>query len=136
MTTPARSALTFFHAHAAYLEKAMPVGEHVVVSGRMEWFNGRPTMVHPDHIALASEAENLPLVEPVYPLTAGLSGKVLRRAIGQALGRLPELPEWQDGAFMRRQTFPGLRRRARPHPLSGRPDRCRHRGRGMAAARL
>ncbi|TIX54270.1 MAG: ATP-dependent DNA helicase RecG, partial [Mesorhizobium sp.] len=73
-------ALTFFHAHAAYLEKAMPQGEHVVVSGRMEWFNGRPTMVHPDHIALASEAENLPLVEPVYPLTAGLSGKVLRRA--------------------------------------------------------
>ncbi|WP_027058806.1 ATP-dependent DNA helicase RecG [Mesorhizobium loti] len=98
--------LTFFHAHAAYLEKAMPVGEHVVVSGRMEWFNGRPTMVHPDHIALASDAENLPLVEPVYPLTAGLSGKVLRRAIGQALARLPELPEWQDGAFMRRQTFP------------------------------
>ncbi|RUX02970.1 ATP-dependent DNA helicase RecG, partial [Mesorhizobium sp. M8A.F.Ca.ET.059.01.1.1] len=97
--------LTFFHAHAAYLEKAMPVGEHVVVSGRMEWFNGRPTMVHPDHIALANEAENLPLVEPVYPLTAGLSGKVLRRAIGQALGRLPDLPEWQDDAFMRRQGF-------------------------------
>ncbi|MBB6410994.1 ATP-dependent DNA helicase RecG [Mesorhizobium sangaii] len=99
-------ALTFFHAHASYLEKAMPEGEHVVVSGRMEWFNGRPTMVHPDHIALASEAENLPLVEPVYPLTAGLSGKVLRRAIGQALARLPIFAEWQDGAFMRRHTFP------------------------------
>ncbi|MER9297202.1 ATP-dependent DNA helicase RecG [Mesorhizobium sp. M0621] len=98
-------ALTFFHAHASYLEKAMPEGEHVVVSGRMEWFNGRPSMVHPDHIALASEAENLPLVEPVYPLTAGLSGKVLRRAIGQALARVPEFPEWQDGAFMRRHTF-------------------------------
>ncbi|MFB9979567.1 ATP-dependent DNA helicase RecG [Mesorhizobium kowhaii] len=101
-------ALTFFHAHASYLEKAMPEGEHVVVSGRMEWFNGRPTMVHPDHIALASEAENLPLVEPVYPLTAGLSGKVLRRAIGQALARLPVLAEWQDGAFMRRHTFPAF----------------------------
>ncbi|TJW44354.1 MAG: ATP-dependent DNA helicase RecG [Mesorhizobium sp.] len=101
-------ALTFFHAHAAYLEKAMPVGEHVVVSGRMEWFNGRPSMVHPDHIALASEAENLPLVEPVYPLTAGLSGKVVRRAIGQALARLPALPEWQDDAFMRRRTFPAF----------------------------
>ncbi|ESZ33085.1 ATP-dependent DNA helicase RecG [Mesorhizobium sp. L2C067A000] len=100
--------LTFFHAHAAYLEKAMPVGEHVVVSGRMEWFNGRPTMVHPDHIALAGDTESLPLVEPVYPLTAGLSGKVLRRAIGQALGRLPELPEWQDAAFMRKQTFPAF----------------------------
>jgi ATP-dependent DNA helicase RecG len=100
--------LTFFHAHAAYLEKTLPVGEHVVVSGRMEWFNGRPTMVHPDHIALAGDAENLPLVEPVYPLTAGLSGKVLRRAIGQALARLPDLPEWLDPEPARRQRFPAF----------------------------
>jgi ATP-dependent DNA helicase RecG len=99
-------ALTFFHAHAAYLEKQMPVGEHVVVSGRMEWFNGRPTMVHPDHIAPLSGADSLPLVEPVYPLTAGLSGKVLRRAIGQALTRLPALPDWLDPAVEKKQNFP------------------------------
>ena len=101
-------ALTFFRGHAAYLDKVLPEGEQVVVSGRMEWFNGRPSMVHPDHIALASEPENLPLVEPVYPLTAGLSGKVLRRAIGQALGRLPALPEWLDPDVARRQTFPAF----------------------------
>ena len=83
------------------------------VSGRMEWFNGRPTMVHPDHIALASEADNLPLVEPVYPLTAGLSRQ------GAAPGDRP-------GARSRRRCCPngstttlhaptdlsGLRRRA------------------------
>lgn len=100
--------LTFFHAHASYLEKAMPEGELVVVSGRMEWFNGRPSMVHPDHIALASEAGSLPLIEPVYPLTAGLSSKVLRRAIGQALVRVPAMPEWQDNSFVRRHTFPSF----------------------------
>ena len=97
--------LTFFHAHASYLEKQLPEGGKVIVSGRMEWFNGRPSMVHPDHIALAEDAESLPLVEPVYPLTAGLSPKVLRRAIGQALERVPDLPEWQDTAFMRRHGF-------------------------------
>jgi ATP-dependent DNA helicase RecG len=101
-------ALTFFHAHAAYLEKQLPEGENVVVSGRMEWFNGRPSMVHPDHMALASEAQNLPLVEPVYPLTAGLSPKVLRRAIGQAVERVPAMPEWLDAAFMRKQGFPAF----------------------------
>ena len=47
--------LTFFHAKREWLERAMPVGEHIVVSGRMEWFNGRPTMVHPDHIARAGD---------------------------------------------------------------------------------
>ena len=101
-------ALTFFHAHAAYLEKALPVGEDVVVSGRMEWFNGRPSMVHPDHIALAADAASLPLVEPVYPMTAGLSGKVLRRAIAQALARLPVLPDWLDPDVARRHSFPPL----------------------------
>lgn len=119
--------LTFFHAHASYLEKAMPEGEQVVVSGRMEWFNGRPSMVHPDHIALASEAGNLPLVEPVYPLTAGLSSKVLRRAIGQALGRVPPLSEWQEAAFLRRHTFPSfaaaLGRVHNPEsPIDAQPD--------------
>jgi ATP-dependent DNA helicase RecG len=99
-------ALSFFHARREWLEKALPVGAQVVVSGRMEWFNGRPSMVHPDHMVPVGEAEALPLVEPVYPLTAGLSGKVLHRAILQAVDRVPELPEWLDTELLRRQTFP------------------------------
>ncbi|MBL8581216.1 MAG: ATP-dependent DNA helicase RecG [Rhizobiaceae bacterium] len=99
-------ALTFFHAHAAWLEKTLPEGEHVVVSGRMEWFNGRPSMVHPDHIARQGDVDALPLVEPVYPMTAGLSAKVLRRAIAQARSRLPALPEWLEGDTLRRRSFP------------------------------
>jgi len=102
-------ALTFFHANAAWLERSLPVGEKVIVSGRMEWFNGRPSMVHPDHIARADEADGLPLLEPVYPLTAGLSPKTLRRAIAQALERVPAMPEWQDADVLRRQTFPSFR---------------------------
>jgi len=101
-------ALTFFHARREWLEKALPVGARMVVSGRMEWFNGRPSMVHPDHMVPADEAETLPQVEPVYPLTAGLSGKVLHRAVLQATERVPELPEWLDVELMRRQTFPGF----------------------------
>ncbi|MBX3584557.1 MAG: ATP-dependent DNA helicase RecG [Rhizobiaceae bacterium] len=120
-------ALTFFHAHAAYLEKQLPVGEHVVVSGRMEWFNGRPSMVHPDHIAPLSGADSLPLVEPVYPLTAGLSGKVLRRAITQALSRVPSLPDWLDPAIVRKQNFPSFadalqRLHEPPDPLAVSPE--------------
>ena len=102
-------ALTFFHARQQWLEKILPVGADVVVSGRMEWFNGRASMVHPDHIVSAEEAASLPLIEPVYPLTAGLSGKILARAIRQAMARLPDLPEWQDRPLLERLAFPGLR---------------------------
>ncbi len=93
-------ALVFFRGHASWLEKQLPVGEARFVSGRVEWFNGRPNMVHPDHIVSEAEFDTMPLVEPVYPLTSGLSGKVLLKAVRAALATLPELPEWQNQAVL------------------------------------
>ncbi|WP_105373790.1 ATP-dependent DNA helicase RecG [Neorhizobium huautlense] len=101
-------ALTFFRAKGNWLEKSLPIDETVMVSGKVEWFNGRPSMVHPDFIVKSSEAENLPLVEPVYPLTAGLSPKILRKAIDGAVARLPILPEWADANLTLRQGFPSV----------------------------
>ncbi|HEX5932601.1 MAG TPA: ATP-dependent DNA helicase RecG [Pseudorhizobium sp.] len=98
-------ALTFFRAKGNWLEKALPIDETVMVSGKIDWFNGRPSMVHPDFMVKASEAANLPLVEPVYPLTAGLSPKVLRKAVEGALGRMPETPDWLDSTLAERQGF-------------------------------
>ncbi|MGK9050911.1 ATP-dependent DNA helicase RecG [Neorhizobium petrolearium] len=101
-------ALTFFHAKGNWLEKSLPIDEMVMVSGKVDWFNGRPSMVHPDFIVKSSEAENLPLIEPVYALTAGLSPKVLRKAIDGAVARLPDLPEWADANLTLRQGFPSV----------------------------
>jgi ATP-dependent DNA helicase RecG len=98
-------ALTFFHAKGDWLMKALPIDEEVLISGKVDWFNGRASMVHPDFMVKVSEAENLPLIEPVYPLTAGLSAKVLRKAIDNAVTRLPDLPEWIDETLMVRQGF-------------------------------
>jgi len=98
-------ALTFFHVKGDWLEKALPIDEDVMVSGKVDWFNGRASMVHPDYMVKVSEADHLPVVEPVYPLTAGLSGKVLRRAVDAAVTRLPEFPEWLDEALVRKQGF-------------------------------
>lgn len=98
--------LTFFHAKGQWLEKLMPVGSEIVVSGKVEWFNGRPSMVHPDHIVDAADAGSLPAVEPVYPMTAGLSPKLFRKAIAAALHRMPALPEWQDESVLQQQGFP------------------------------
>ncbi|CAN7499153.1 ATP-dependent DNA helicase RecG [Pararhizobium sp. LjRoot238] len=102
-------ALTFFRVKGNWLEKALPVDETVTVSGKMDWFNGRPSMVHPDYMVRAAEAENLPLVEPIYPLTAGLSARILRKSIEAALPRIPDFPEWIDDALLEKQSFASAR---------------------------
>jgi ATP-dependent DNA helicase RecG len=110
--------LVFFHAYADSLKRMLPEGETRFVSGKIDWFNNEPQMAHPDHIVSADEFEKMPLIEPVYPLTEGLSAKVLSKAIRAALGALPELPEWQDPAFLQRHQWPsfGQALRALHHP--------------------
>jgi len=97
--------LVFFHANAAYLEKQLPVGQTRIVSGRIEDYGGRLQMPHPDHVLEEAELDTLPLIEPIYPLTAGLSGKVARKAATQAVARLADLPEWQDAAWLSKQNW-------------------------------
>ncbi len=86
----------FFHVHGNYVERLMPPGETRFISGRVEWYNGLPQIVHPDHVLTRDEFDKMPLLEPVYPLTAGLSGKVLAKSMQSALAMIPDLPEWQN----------------------------------------
>ena len=95
--------LVFFHAHADYLMRSLPPGQTRVVSGKVEVFHDRLQMTHPDHIAVPEEAASLKAVEPVYPLTAGLSLKVVSKAVHAALERLPGVPEWLDEAQRQRE---------------------------------
>ncbi|MDX0426366.1 ATP-dependent DNA helicase RecG [Sinorhizobium medicae] len=102
-------ALTFFRVKGNWLEKALPVDETVIVSGKVDWFNGRASMVHPDYMVRAAESQNMTLVEPVYGLTAGLTSRPLRKSIEAAVARVPDLPEWLDGALLRQQGFQSVK---------------------------
>ncbi|MBT3909887.1 MAG: ATP-dependent DNA helicase RecG [Rhodospirillaceae bacterium] len=98
--------LVFFHAHEDYLRKTLPEGETRVVSGQLEQFGSDLQITHPDHICTPEEIETLKKVEPVYPLTAGLTLKALGRAINATLVDVPELPEWADQSFVTKQHWP------------------------------
>ncbi len=98
--------LVFFHAQEDYLMRMLPTGEKRVVSGKVELFDGKRQMTHPDHIAPQHLIEDVKRVEPVYPLTEGLSSKIVDKAIRAGLNQLPELPEWDDPAYIARQGWP------------------------------
>ena len=100
--------LVFFHAHSDYIAKQLPVGARRIVSGRVDLFQGRVQIAHPDHIVAPENSDSMPLLEPIYPLTAGLTPKILRRTLTDALTRLPDLPEWIPEAILSTQKWPGF----------------------------
>jgi ATP-dependent DNA helicase RecG len=98
--------LTYFNARRDYLERLLPVGGRRIVSGTTALYDGMLQMIHPDRVVDESEFARLPLIEPQYALTEGLSMNQVRRAIEVSLAKVPALPEWQDAAWLARSNFP------------------------------
>jgi ATP-dependent DNA helicase RecG len=98
--------IIFFHMDHAFIARQLPVGEMRFVSGRVDKYNEQMQMTHPDYIVAPERREDLPMLEPVYALTAGLSGKILSKASRQAADRFPSLPEWQDAAWLAARDWP------------------------------
>lgn len=101
--------LVFFGAYGDQLEKRHPVGARRIVSGRVEDEKFGRQMVHPDYIQTPDKAGDIPEVEPVYPATEGLPARRVRAFVEEALAKAPELPEWQDAAWLVRERFPSWR---------------------------
>lgn len=95
--------LIFFHARGDYISKQLPEGETRLISGKMEIYNGALQMSHPDYMLPVSKRDEIPNIEPVYPLTAGVSGKVMARIIKEATKKAESLPEWLDESLMKRE---------------------------------
>jgi ATP-dependent DNA helicase RecG len=100
--------LVFFLANFEWIKKRLPIGATRWVSGKLEMWDGRLQMVHPDRVMDAEELAKLPAVEPVYGLTEGLYPRTLAKAALGALARLPRLPEWIDGADLSRLQAPSF----------------------------
>ena len=101
--------LVFFKVYADSIAKNLPVGAVRIVSGKLESFNGMLQMAHPDYIVPEAESDKIPAFEPVYPLTAGISNKMLNKYAEQALARVPALPEWLDAAFVKQHGWDDFR---------------------------
>src|ERR1700749_4568809 len=100
--------ITYFNARKDYLEKLLPEGELGYVSGTATLYDGHLQMLHPERVVDATGFASLPLIDPVYPMTEGLHANQLRKALDVALSRIPDLPEWQDAAWLTQQDFPGF----------------------------
>ncbi len=98
--------LVYFNVKSDYLARLYPIGDERIVSGRVEFYNGMAQMPHPDLALRPDELDRLKPIEPIYPLTAGLSPRLVQRSVAAALDRLPGLPEWLDPALREQRGWP------------------------------
>ncbi|MBN9062409.1 MAG: ATP-dependent DNA helicase RecG [Rhizobiales bacterium 65-9] len=101
--------LIFFHGREEQISKMLPLGATRWVSGKLELWDGRLQMVHPDRVLDERGFAAMPRLEPVYPATDGLPQRVIAKAARAALDRVPDLPEWQDQTLLARERFPSFR---------------------------
>ncbi len=93
--------------HAARLVQ-FPIGARLIISGKLDLFADRLVMPHPDYVAAQAQEAAFPWIEPVWPLSAGVVPRVMRRAALGALERLPDFPEWLDASVLRKRAWPGF----------------------------
>ena len=103
--------ITFFKGYGSHLEERNPVGALRLASGKVERDRAGAIaqITHPDYLVPEARGNEIPALEAVYPATAGLPSRAIRRFVGQALQRAPELPEWQDPSWVASQSWPTWR---------------------------
>ena len=99
--------LVYFN-NPGWAKKQLPVGETKIVSGKLDAYGEEWQIVHPEVLG-AGKAADLPLREPVYPLTEGIANRRMRELAIAAVERAPELSEWTEPSLLARQGWRGWR---------------------------
>ncbi len=103
--------LAFFGPKGSALAGRFAIGATLAVAGKLELWNGRFQMVHPEVVKPSGQAgverEDEDWAEPVHALTEGLTSRRLATLADAALERLPELPEWIEPTLLAQRQWPG-----------------------------
>ncbi len=83
--------LTWFHA--PYLKNVFHIGQTYIFVGSLTYKNYQLTMEHPEYYTLEQYSKMVSTLQPVYPLTEGLSNKVVTKAIQNAIPCIDEMEE-------------------------------------------
>ncbi len=101
--------LIWFAGSPRHIEGLAPRGSRRLVTGKVERFNSEVQIAHPDYILPVEKADEIPLSEPVYPATQGLTSRQIRKLAQGALALAPELPEWQEPNWLAARRWVGWR---------------------------
>jgi ATP-dependent DNA helicase RecG len=138
-------AMKWFNGNPTFMKRIWKTGRVGVFTGEVSQFGYQREVHHPDvewledgkSVAdlLASDPINFGRIVPVYPLTEGLSQKVMRRVMKEVVdGYLPFVQELIPEEILRPLTLNGLRESLREIHLPGSETNLQHLNEGLTPA--
>lgn len=90
----ASGTLTLTWYNMPYLKKQLHRGQDYIFVGTPVFKNGRLTMEHPEIFTEETYETQQETLQPVYPLTSGLTNKVISKAVKQTEDYIKNIPEY------------------------------------------
>ena len=86
--------IIYFAMKGNYLRTKYPVGEELIISGKLGFYKSNISIAHPDYVEEIDKEASLRSYETIYPRTRGISLRDIKTIIKYCLGNLPTLEEW------------------------------------------
>jgi len=96
-------SLVYFN-NPGWAKRTLPKGEKRIVSGKLEQYGDEWQIIHPE-VAEPGKGPPPQILEPVYPLTEGLTNRRIGELMREALEHAPQLPEWIEPSLHARESW-------------------------------
>lgn len=100
--------IIYFNYRSHFLRKLFPIGKRVTISGDAKRTLEGIQVIHPDIVTSSNMFEYYIGIEPIYPLTAGLTNRTMRYVIYNLLKKIPEIQEWVPENFIKKYNLIGF----------------------------
>ena len=97
--------ITYFNSREGYLRKIFPINEWIIISGKISFFNKKYQITNPDYVTSIDKEKYVKQIIPKYSLTKGINEKKYRVISEQVINNLPDVEEWYDNDFLKKNNF-------------------------------
>ena len=97
--------IVYFNSREGYLRKLFPVGEEIIISGKVGYFNKKYQISNPDYVTKLEKQNYVIKNIPKYNLTKGINEKKYRLISEQVIKNIPQVDDWLDKSFIEKNNL-------------------------------
>ena len=97
--------VVYFNSREGYLRKLFPVGEWIIISGKVSHFNKKYQITNPDYVTTIDNQDYVIKNIPKYNLTKGINEKKYRSISEQVINNIPIIDDWLGDDFIKKNNL-------------------------------